>query len=62
MISISIVTVIGLGLYALVLFLQWWAKANDNKAKKVAEIDKEIDSANDADDLMRVAGKLRNKK
>jgi hypothetical protein len=59
---IGLLTVIGLSLYLLVTVFQWWAKRNDEKARKTNEIDKEIDSASNASDILRISGKLRDKK
>lgn len=59
MISISLVTVIGLGLWLAVLITQAWLKANDNKKKAQDEEDKKIDASSTADDLLRRFDELR---
>ena len=49
---------VGLVTLALAVF-KWWVDKNGEEAKKRAEKDKEIDSANNADDVMRASGGLR---
>jgi len=57
---ISIYTVLGLSLYAMIMVMRWWTKINDQKQKRLNEIDKQIDDANNASDIMRVSGELHN--
>lgn len=61
MISISIVTVIGLGLWLAVLVFQWWLKKNDDKKKAKDDEDKRIDAISNADDTLRELDRLRDK-
>lgn len=58
---ISWLTCIGLGLYLLILVMQWWTKINDTKQKRTDEVDKKIDAANSFDDFVRISDELRNK-
>lgn len=62
MVSISFVTVIGLALFLAIICVQAWLKANDSKKKAQDDIDKEIDAATNAGDILNVSGELRDKK
>lgn len=59
---ISWLTVIGLALAAFILIMQWWTKRQDSSQKRTDEIDKQIDQAINASDIINVSGKLRDKK
>lgn len=42
--------------------LAWLFRRQDSDRKKKDEIDKEIDAASNASDILNISGKLRNKK
>jgi hypothetical protein len=39
----------------------WWAKADADKKKAIADEDAKIDAANNADDITHIGGELRDK-
>jgi H+/gluconate symporter-like permease len=45
----------------LIAIFLWFLKKNDDKKKKVEDENKNIDKANDADSLLRIFDRLRNK-
>lgn len=54
-------TVLGLVLTLALWFVKWKTNKAEMIKKAEDDIDKEIDAANNADSIMRVSGKLRDK-
>lgn len=59
--EIGILTVIGLALSLALYAAKWLYERNSAKRKAQDEINKKIDAAAGADDIMRVSGELRDK-
>lgn len=49
---------VGIVTLAIAVF-SWWVENNEDKRKKQQAKDKEIDSANNADDIIRASGGMR---
>jgi len=59
--EVSLITVIGLGLFLVLYIAKWWYERNSAKVKAIEDEDKIIDSANDSTALLREFDKLSDK-
>lgn len=60
-ITMSLITVIGLGLCCLKYMFEWQIRNDSDKRKKQDDVDKRIDAISNADDVTRIGDELKDK-